>query len=51
MAQGLNSGIFVLLGFVVGFWALFGSFFVFLVRRARRVNGVLPGDQNDPVHS
>ena len=36
MAAGLNAGIAVLLGFVVVFWGLFGSFFLYIVRRSRR---------------
>ena len=51
LAKGLNGGIFVLLGFVACFWAMFGSFFIFIARRARQVNGPLPGDQHDPIHS
>ncbi len=51
MAHGLNAGMLVLLVFVVGAWALFGSFFVFLVRRANRVNDAVPGDQSDPQHN
>jgi preprotein translocase subunit SecY len=38
LARGMNAGIYVMLVFVVGFWILFGSFFVFIARRARRVN-------------
>ncbi len=51
MAHGLNAGMLALLVFVVGAWALFGSFFVFLMRRANRVNDAVPGDQNDPQHN
>ena len=51
MAKGLNAGIFALLVFVLGLWIAFGSFFVFIVRRARRASEVLPGDQNDPQHN
>lgn len=51
MAKGMNAGIFVLLGFVALFWAAFGSFFVFIVRRSRNTGDVLPGDQNDPQHN
>lgn len=35
LAQGMNAGIFVMLGFVVVAWIAFGSFFVFIARRAR----------------
>jgi len=51
MAKGLNAGIFALLVFVLGLWIAFGSFFVFIVRRARRASDVLPGDQDDPQHN
>jgi hypothetical protein len=51
MAKGMNAGIFVLLGFVALFWAAFGSFFVFIVRRSQSTGDVLPGDQNDPQHN
>jgi hypothetical protein len=51
MAKGMNAGIFVLLGFVALFWAAFGSFFVFIVRRAQNTGEVLPGDQHDPQHN
>ena len=51
MAKGMNAGIFVLLGFVGLFWAAFGSFFVFIVRRSQSTGDILPGDQNDPQHN
>ncbi len=51
MAQGMNAGIFVLLAFVLLFWIAFGSFFVFIVRRARNSGEILPGDQDDPQHN
>lgn len=51
MAKGMNAGIFVLLGFVALFWAAFGSFFVFIVRRSQNTGDVLPGDQHDPQHN
>lgn len=51
MAQGMNAGIFVLLAFVLLFWIAFGSFFVFIVRRARNSGDTLPGDQDDPQHN
>lgn len=51
MAEGMNAGIFVLLGFVALFWVAFGSFFVFIVRRSQQMGEVLPGDQNDPQHN
>lgn len=51
MAQGMNAGIFVLLAFVLLFWIAFGSFFVFIVRRARQSGEALPGDQDDPQHN
>ena len=38
LAQGMNAGIYVMLVFVVAAWVLFGSFFVFIARRSRRVN-------------
>ena len=49
MAKGLNAGIFVLLAVVAAFWVIFGSFFVFIARRAKRVNPVLPGEENRDV--
>lgn len=51
MAQGMNAGIFVLLSFVLLFWIAFGSFFVFIVRRAKQAGEPLPGDQDDPQHN
>jgi hypothetical protein len=51
MAQGMNAGIYVLLGFVLLFWIAFGSFFVFIVRRARLSGETVPGDQDDPQHN
>jgi len=41
LAQGMNAGIYVMLVFVVAAWVLFGSFFVFIARRSKRVNGRL----------
>lgn len=38
LAQGMNAGIYVMLVFVAAAWVLFGSFFVFIARRSRRVN-------------
>ena len=38
LAQGMNAGIYVMLVFVVAAWVLFGSFFVFIARRSKRVN-------------
>lgn len=38
MAQGMNAGIYVMLAFVVAAWVLFGSFFVFIARRSRRLD-------------
>lgn len=35
LAEGMNAGIFVMLGFVILAWIAFGSFFVFIARRAR----------------
>ena len=46
MAKGLNAGIFVLLGVVAAFWVLFGSFFVFIALRAKRVSPGLPGEKS-----
>ena len=51
MAKGLNAGIFALLVFVLGLWVAFASFFVFIVRRARRTGEPIPGDTNDPQHN
>ncbi|HTI70193.1 MAG TPA: hypothetical protein VMF06_09510 [Candidatus Limnocylindria bacterium] len=49
MAKGLNAGIFSLLAVVGAFWILFGSFFVFIARRARRVASSLPGEETRDV--
>lgn len=38
LAQGMNAGIYVMLVFVAAAWVLFGSFFVFIARRSKRVN-------------
>jgi hypothetical protein len=38
LAQGMNAGIYVMLAFVVAAWVLFGSFFVFIARRSKRVS-------------
>ena len=38
LAQGMNAGIYVMLAFVAAAWVLFGSFFVFIARRSKRVN-------------
>lgn len=51
LAEGMNAGILALLVFVLGVWIAFGSFFVFLVRRSRKLGGDLPGDQSDPQHN
>lgn len=51
MAKGLNAGIFALLVFVMGLWVAFASFFVFIVRRARRTGEPVPGDTDDPQHN
>lgn len=51
MAKGLNAGVFALLVFVLGLWVAFASFFVFIVRRARRTGEAIPGDTNDPQHN
>ena len=48
LAKGMNAGIFTLLMFVLGFWVAFGSFFVFIVRRARNTTDADPGDPIDP---
>lgn len=37
LAQGMNAGIFAMLAFVVLAWVAFGSFFVFIARRANKV--------------
>jgi len=48
LAQGMNWGIITLLVFVLGLWAAFGSFFVFIARRSSKTP--LPGE-SDPIHS
>ena len=35
LALGINYGIFVMLGLIGGLWIAFGSFFIYLRRRAR----------------
>ncbi len=35
LALGINYGIFLMLGIIVVLWAAFGSFFIYLRRRAR----------------
>jgi hypothetical protein len=43
LALGINYGIVAMLGFVVSLWVAFGSFFIYLRRRARLVEaGALP---------
>jgi len=44
----MNWGILTLLVFVLGLWAAFGSFFVFIARRSAKTP--LPGE-SDPIHS
>lgn len=44
----MNWGIITLLVFVLGLWAAFGSFFVFIARRSSKTP--LPGE-SDPIHS
>ena len=51
MAKGMNAGIMALLVFVLGFWVLFGSFFVYIARRGRQNQSELPGEKNDPQHN
>jgi hypothetical protein len=38
LARGMNAGIFAMLVVVVGAWLSFGSFFVFIARRSRRLD-------------
>jgi len=42
LALGINYGILAMLGFVVTLWVAFGSFFIYLRRRARLVETALP---------
>ena len=37
MAAGMNYGIFLMLGVIVGLWVAFASFFIYLKRRASLV--------------
>lgn len=47
LAQGMNAGIYVMLVFVAAAWVFFGSFFVFIARRSKRVNAETEaGDSN-----
>jgi len=47
LAQGMNAGIYVMLVFVAAAWVFFGSFFVFIARRSKRVNAEQEaGDSN-----
>ena len=43
LAQGMNAGIFVMLAFVILAWVGFGSFFVFIARRARQTEESVTG--------
>jgi hypothetical protein len=49
LAQGMNAGIYVMLGFVVAAWVLFGSFFVFIARRSKRVNAETEAGESPSV--
>lgn len=45
LAQGMNMGIFALLGIVMVMWTAIAAFFIFIARRARRFqqeSGVTP---------
>ena len=39
LASGINAGIFLMLGLIAVLWVAFGSFFIYLRRRARRLQG------------
>lgn len=48
LALGINYGILAMLGIIGGLWIAFGSFFIYLRRRARLVeSGALPLDEAD----
>ena len=49
LAQGMNAGIYVMLVFVVAAWVLFGSFFVFIARRSKRVNAETEAGESPSV--
>jgi hypothetical protein len=48
LALGINYGILAMLGIIVAFWIAFGSFFIYLARRARRVEAAAAGSA-DPL--
>jgi hypothetical protein len=46
LALGINYGILAMLAIIVGLWIAFGSFFIYLRRRARLVDsGALPANE------
>jgi len=47
LAQGMNAGIYVMLVFAA--WVLFGSFFVFIARRSKRVNAETEAGESPSV--
>lgn len=49
LAKGVNMGIFMMLGVVGVVLAAFASFFVYLMRRARLVEGMASGDADRPT--
>jgi len=49
LAQGMNAGIYVMLAFVAAAWVLFGSFFVFMARRSKRVSAEVEAGESDSV--
>ena len=38
LAAGINAGIFLMLGIIGALWLAFGSFFIYLRRRAKRLH-------------
>jgi hypothetical protein len=49
LAKGMNAGIYVMLVFVAAAWVFFGSFFVFIARRSKRVNAELEAGSSNSI--
>jgi hypothetical protein len=50
LALGINYGILAMLGIIVGLWVAFGSFFLYLRRRARMVESGGPVKAGSHLH-
>ena len=51
LALGINYGILVMLGIIGGLWVAFGSFFIYLRRRARMVHEAVEGPAHAEHHA